>query len=138
MKNNMVITLTFLFIICGCKVDEYKKFRDPNLVYKNIVVMHFNDDLNKPIMRVIYCTEEENDTKNATVKEFFPKGEIHSVYSILDGLLNGKIQQYNLDGTLRLTGYYSNGKKDGIWTYFDKEGNVSLIQKYKDDILIED
>jgi len=39
----------------------------------------------------------------------------------------------DLNGTLRISGYYSKGTMNGPWTYYKSNGNINFIQNYKND-----
>ena len=47
-------------------------------------------------------------------------------------------EYYSFDPvTIRSESYWRNGKKDGIWTVYEKDGNVLQQVYYKKDSIIE-
>lgn len=57
-----------------------------------------------------------------------PKGlAIVKVETYEDGVLNGKVIEYYLDGSTKLKGEYKNGEKVGEWVAFDEEGNKKEV-----------
>ena len=53
------------------------------------------------------------------------------------GRLDGPVRTYD-DRTFKLKqeAFYKNGKQDGLWRYFDENGNVTVEYEYKDGIRI--
>lgn len=45
---------------------------------------------------------------------------------------------FNENGFLVQEGYYINGKKNGYFKYYDEKGNFQYIEKYENDILVDD
>ena len=41
------------------------------------------------------------------------------------------------NGQKETGGNYKDGKEDGLWTYWDKDGNVTKTETYKDDELVK-
>lgn len=48
-----------------------------------------------------------------------------------EGVPNGKFEMIRFDGTIALQGNYVNGYPDGIFTYYDSEGNIERKEFYK-------
>jgi antitoxin component YwqK of YwqJK toxin-antitoxin module len=55
-----------------------------------------------------------------------------------NGMKQGHWKFFWENGNLKLDGYYQNDKKSGYFKYYDKEGNFLQIEKWENDILIED
>lgn len=53
------------------------------------------------------------------------------------GQKNGPWKQFSSQGILLAEGTYLNGKKNGYFKYYDANGNFQYIEKYENDILIE-
>ena len=50
---------------------------------------------------------------------------------------DGLIEEFYENGQLRSTGNYKDGKKDGLWYYYDGEGNPTKKEEWKDGKLIK-
>ncbi len=68
---------------------------------------------------------------------FVKKREYINRYNA-NGLKHGLWKTFNDSGLVILEENYLNGKKNGFFKYYDKEGNFVRIEKYENDILIED
>ena len=55
-----------------------------------------------------------------------------------NGMKQGHWKFFWENGNLKLDGYYQNDKKSGFFKHYDKDGNFSQIEKWENDILIED
>ncbi len=55
-----------------------------------------------------------------------------------NGMRQGTWKTFNDSGYLVLEGYYQNNKKNGYFKYYDSIGRFQYIEKYENDILIED
>lgn len=55
----------------------------------------------------------------------YQKGKMHGLFQVF----------YPTDGQVRMKGAYSEGKRQGVFIYFDEQGNVSRQETYKDDQL---
>ena len=55
-----------------------------------------------------------------------------------NGMKQGHWKVFWENGNLQLDGYYLNDKKDGYFKYYNEEGNFLRIEKWENDILIED
>lgn len=76
----------------------------------------------------------------------FIHGQLYRMYSYVNGKLHGKYEQYNIIGTIRVSGYYINGKKNGMWLEYlpDKltieykydNDQITMTKKYKNDICV--
>ena len=49
---------------------------------------------------------------------------------------SGKYVKKYENGQKKLEGNYKNGELEGLWTYWDKEGNISSREKYKDGVFM--
>ena len=55
-----------------------------------------------------------------------------------NGLKQGLWKFFRDNGNLQLEGTYQNDKKNGFFKYYDEDGNFQRIEKWENDILIED
>ena len=77
----------------------------------------------------------ESKTNNETgfFTSQYENGHIKNRGTIKDGqYLHGLYEQFHENGKLKMKGEKNKGKNDGIWEYYDKEGNLTQTEKYKD------
>jgi len=74
-----------------------------------------------------------NDLCNGEYTEFYDSGEIHSLMYFKNGLIVGKMYEYDKLGKLIEIRAYSEGEFDGIWTSY-KDGKKTFVASYKDGI----
>jgi len=70
------------------------------------------------------------------IKGVLIKREAINRYSY-DGLKQGVWKAFNPNGTLSWEGFYRNGKKSGFFKYYDENGNFLKVEKYENDVLLE-
>lgn len=63
--------------------------------------------------------------------QYYPYGNKMAVYHYRKGVLEGAFVSFLDSGEKEEEGNYKQGKKDGVWTYYDYEGTFSQIE-YKD------
>jgi len=51
--------------------------------------------------------------------------------------MHGRWQMFHMNGRLYSMGNFSEGKKEGMWEYFDEEGKLNKIQIFENDVLIK-
>jgi len=56
---------------------------------------------------------------------------IKCIYQKDDGLLNGKYQSYYKNKQKKAEGYFKNNNRSGVWTVWDKNGNILVQRNYK-------
>lgn len=70
-------------------------------------------------------------------KYYYPEGELESVgifnYDKPDSVWNW----FHKNGLLMQEGRYKDGKREGEWKHYDDFGNLTLILKYNNDLLID-
>ena len=49
-----------------------------------------------------------------------------------DNQITGNYEFYYKDGTIKISGFYSGGKKDGEWNYYNEQGKLIKIENYKE------
>jgi|LauGreDrversion4_2_1035121.scaffolds.fasta_scaffold09584_5 antitoxin component YwqK of YwqJK toxin-antitoxin module len=54
---------------------------------------------------------------------------------MLDGKLHGSFIEYNEDNSIKQTGFYENGRKQGRFTSYYENGRICACIEYKDDLL---
>ena len=50
---------------------------------------------------------------------------------------DGLVEEFYDNGQLEFRRNYKNGKEDGLWEYFDEDGNLTETQEWKDGVLQE-
>ena len=79
-----------------------------------------------------------------TCQSFFSKEEWIWLYKKLNYTgdyeffyFHGRWQMFHMNGRLYSMGNFSEGKKEGMWEYFDEEGKLNKIQIFEKDVLIK-
>ena len=75
------------------------------------------------------------------VKSFYPGGSVESILEYKQGVLDGKAEFFRAAGGYYrdfpkagkafLTGFYKNGIRDSVWTYFAKDGSVQKTSVFQ-------
>ncbi len=64
-------------------------------------------------------------------KEYFTGGEIRSEFIMENGSTkNGILKKYGYDGKLTSTAHIKNGVRDGVETWYDKQGRILMTVPY--------
>jgi antitoxin component YwqK of YwqJK toxin-antitoxin module len=102
---------------------------------------------------VLKTTPYENGKENGFAKLYDTTGNITGTIEYVDGYVvkreyvnrtdqngmkQGSWKFFWDNGNLMLEGYYQNDKKNGFFKYYDWAGNFQKIEKWENDILIED
>ena len=113
--------------------------------------------------KVKIATEFQNDNQNGSTFEFYPSGNLEREVLVLDdlkegvekiyydsmdslvacsktfkkGVLEGQWLEWNSEGTLVFAADYVDGKKNGMLSKYDQNGNPYVLHRYEDDILVE-
>ncbi|MFN4299044.1 MAG: toxin-antitoxin system YwqK family antitoxin [Thermaurantimonas sp.] len=75
-----------------------------------------------------------NDLKSGKWLTFYNDDKIKSEIFYENGLLNGSYTVYYPNGKKMISGYYILGKREGIWSFYDQNGNKYLTIEYKNDV----
>src|SRR5690554_2876543 len=67
--------------------------------------------------------------------EKYETGRLKTREAYHQGLMTGKSETWYADGTLRTEGYYDNGKKDSVWTYYLQSGGKYKTTTFDQDSL---
>lgn len=78
----------------------------------------------------IICLLLVSNLEAAELKKIKSSSYSASFYSE-SGMLNGKYQSFYLDETLKSEGSYTNNQRSGIWSIYDKKGNLILKRDYQ-------
>lgn len=99
------------------------KYRD----FTHLTTIDFDKNQNK-------TRETRFPLENLTYKSitaYHENGNIRLVTNYDNGLVTGNFTKFHENGKISESGFYGNGlKKDGIWTYFDKNGKLTKTEIY--------
>ncbi|MCA1761462.1 MAG: toxin-antitoxin system YwqK family antitoxin [Cryomorphaceae bacterium] len=167
-RKNFLLDSTWNFYNeSGLKTSEinYKKGNKHGSVitYQNGVkyeVSQFENDVKVGTSKIYFPTGElkktipyENGKENGKGFEYERDGRIITLLEYEDGFLRkadrvnrfddrnkkrGTWIDFHPNGQLALEGYYMNGKKNGIFKKFDRDGNLISLEKYRDGELVVD
>ena len=63
-------------------------------------------------------------------------GQVHEEGTFIYGLRDGTWTRYWLNGNVQNVAYFNEGKKTGSWKFYDEEGKLTMLVKYKNDQLL--
>lgn len=66
--------------------------------------------------------KKEEIVDGITIKYHANEQTIWSKGKVVDGVADGYWEWYRIEGTIKRSGYFENGKQVGEWTTYDKEG----------------
>jgi len=66
--------------------------------------------------------KKEEVVEGITIKYHANGQTIWSKGKIVDGVAEGYWEWYRIEGTIKRSGYFENGKQVGKWTTYDKQG----------------
>ncbi|MCD4793707.1 MAG: hypothetical protein K8R54_10760 [Bacteroidales bacterium] len=81
--------------------------------------------------------EKDSISNHYIMKDYFMNDTLQGTayYSSLDPeIIDGKYSEYYDNGNIKAEGYFKHRLKDGIWTYWTKEGKIEKTIKYIDGI----
>lgn len=117
--------IIFNVMTIACETDYNQIYSDTTIEYVEISVTHFNDDANKPVKNVFYCSFKPCDLKDGYLKRFSIDGDLTYFCQVRDGVFNGFFKSYRKDGSLLYIGEYTNGEKSGTWRHYDENGTLT-------------
>lgn len=79
----------------------------------------------------------KDDRKVNKWKSYTSEGILVSEVFYIEDLANGPATYFHLNGKVSIRGIYKSGKRNGVWNYFDLNGNKYLTVEYKDDITVK-
>jgi hypothetical protein len=98
-----------------------------------------------------YCVRYKSDTSKIAIEiQKFDKEKGYTLTCYTDNrvmkrvtsydkkyVLSGKYFEYYNSGYIKVDGNYTNGKKNGLWKYYDTNGNKTYAVKYKDGLMLK-
>jgi len=64
------------------------------------------------------------DREDSLQEEYYPNGVLKKRAFFVNSQLEGEYVEYHPNGLIKVQGYYEQGKKVGIWRYYDKKGTL--------------
>lgn len=98
-------------------------------------VEYRKDDYGKEILYAIGEDEPYGQGKRAYVTEHYDNGQLRFEIAFLNGLKDGKVEFWQKNGLPELTGFYSQGKRDGTFVAYGKIGELVYQKNFLDDKL---
>ena len=89
---------------------------------------------NKAIFRKNFSNHivENNNKVTNGIYEYFYQDNIVFECEFIDGLIHGEVSEYSQDGTLLSEGFYTRGKKDSLFKFYNAFGILIAEINYKD------
>jgi len=167
-RENFLLDSTWVFYnengLKTSQINYQKGIKHGEVItYKNGVkyeTSQFEDDVKVGMSMIYYPTGElkksipfENGKESGEGFEYDRDGRIITLLKYEDGFLRkadrvnrfddqkkkrGTWIDFHPNGVLAMEGYYMNGKKNGIFKKFDKQGNLVSLEKYRDGELVMD
>ena len=79
----------------------------------------------------LHHKKEHNDNHDYTIF-YYCNGQLESEGNWKNGKKDGLWKYYNKKGILKLESNWKNGKKDGLWKNYNKKGVLKSERNYKD------
>jgi antitoxin component YwqK of YwqJK toxin-antitoxin module len=98
-------------------------------------VEYRKDDRGQEILYAIGEDEPFGSVKRAYVTEKYDNGQVRFEIGFINGLKDGKIEFWQSNGLPKLTGIYSQGKRDGTFVAYGKTGELVYRKNFKQDKL---
>ena len=82
--------------------------------------------------------EYRNDFEQGACNMFWKDGKRKKTANYINGALEGKAVHYNSEGIRSISGFYYHDLRDGVWLYFDENGNkIKKKEKYSKGVRID-
>jgi antitoxin component YwqK of YwqJK toxin-antitoxin module len=128
-----LLTLISILFFFSCQTQNKIKYEE------EINEVHENGNIS---VLKIYRVEEGKRQLNK-IRTYYRDGSIGNEYEVNNfGQFNGYYNEYHLNGKLKISGKYINiggeGKKDGFWYYYDRNGNLEVLstEEFKNGVII--
>jgi len=119
MKNFLLITIAFFFLLISCKSGTEKKIED------GIAREFYADGTVKSE------TQVKDTLAHGLMKNYDRDGNLMSVYTYNMSKLEGPAVSYYPNSKIKLKMFYKNGKRDGTAQWFYDTGELYRIIPYK-------
>ena len=102
-----------------------------------IIFEHFFYESLDPCTRDIKLIERFKPLWTGPCIGYYDNGILRYEGQLVKGSYEGVWNYYNPEGNLEIETNFKNNERDAIWTYFDNEGNIINTERYIDGELIE-
>ena len=127
-KNKILVEKNSEVHVIDYTVDQ-SKFKFINNVYENIIL-----EENAKLKNEGYY---KNNQRKGFWKYYYDNGNIKKKVNYRYGKLRGYFRSYYNNGQLESEGNFIDiEEKDGLWTFYDEDGELQEQHLYKDKILI--
>ena len=123
--------------IVGDTITEYQK--DTNVIKKlkfrddeKLTIIEFKSDGEK-YKKAIYSLD---NLKFKTVTKYHNNGNIVLIANYDNGIVTGKFQKFYDNGNPKSLGLYNKMKKEGLWKYYNENGDFVKEELYKNGELV--
>ncbi len=142
-----IVAAPFLFVLLTISVvfsqDTPREQEKPGIQYAPIppdfpprveVVNERYPNGLKKVVTIIEEWEDKIDGRKVGRLEFHKNGRLRSYYSWKDDKPNGSFREYLDDGSLKLEGYYREGRKHGRFIIHYPGGGINRIENWDNDV----
>ena len=77
-------------------------------------------------------TKDTNKPYTGAVFDLHKSGEKRQEFYLKDGKADGKWKKYYRNGQIMGEGNWKDGIQDGKWTDYNKDGSIARVEEYKD------
>ena len=105
--------------------------------YIGIIFEHIFYESLDPCTRDITLIERFKPLWTGPCIGYYDNGILRYKGQLVKGSYEGVWNYYNPEGNLETETNFKNNERDGIWTYFDNEGNLIKTERYINGELIE-
>jgi len=102
-----------------------------------IIFEHFYYESLDPCTRDITLIERFKPLWTGPCIGYHDNGILSYEGQLVKGSYEGVWNYYNREGNLEIETNFKNNERDGIWTYFDNEGNIIKTERYINGELIK-
>lgn len=72
---------------------------------------------------------------NGEIKRFYTSGGLKELYTYTNGLKTGPFEERRANGIITVRGYFNEGRKDDLWYFYGRNGEVDQVIEYHLDTL---
>ena len=127
--KKIVIIIILLSSLTACSQKTHKNYYKYN--GKDLLIEEGRFDKQK--RKIGKWTKYYQDLSDTTKTE---SNKIRSITTYINGIKNGKYQEFYPNGQLKREGKYKDDKIIGIWNWYSKDGILGSTKTFKDDFAI--
>jgi len=80
----------------------------------------------------MFYLKSTNELLNGVLLKNYPGGIRQAEFTIENGIFNGMTTSYYLDGSLKMKGFYKNGKQNDTWFHYYGSDKIKRVIQYND------